>query len=77
MLPSAKGGAATSAREAGFGNDEFMLLERWKSDSYRLSITTYPERILKRHGGTSICRPISATPARPSWEGLTIMFFFG
>ena len=39
-------GAATSAREASIGNDEIMLLERWKSDSYRLSITTYPERIL-------------------------------
>ena len=45
-------GAATSAREAGLSEDEIQLLGRWKSDSYRLYIVTYPARILaasRRH----------------------------
>ena len=45
-------GAATSAREAGLSNDEIQLLGRWKSDSYRLYITSHPAHILavsRRH----------------------------
>ena len=45
-------GAAISAREAGLSEDEIQLLGRWKSDSYRLYIVTYPARILavlRRH----------------------------
>ena len=45
-------GAATSAREAGLSNEEIQLLGRWKSDSYRLYITSHPARILaisRRH----------------------------
>ena len=44
--------ATTSTREAGLSDDKIILLDRWKSDSYRLYITTYLERILitlRRH----------------------------
>ena len=39
-------GAATSARHANLSEDEIMLLERWKSDSYRLYIVIHPTHIL-------------------------------
>ena len=45
-------GAATSARDTGFSDDEIQLLGRWNSDSYRLYIITHPARILsasRRH----------------------------
>ena len=45
-------GAATSARMAGLSDSDIQLLGRWKSDSYRLYITTHPAHILaasRRH----------------------------
>lgn len=45
-------GAATSAKDAGLSDQEIQMLGRWKSDSYRLYITTPPSRILavsRRH----------------------------
>lgn len=45
-------GAATSARKAGLSDEEIQLLGRWKSECYRLYITTHPSRILaasRRH----------------------------
>jgi integrase len=38
-------GAATSAREAGLSEEDIMLLGRWKSDSWRLYVTTHPEYV--------------------------------
>lgn len=45
-------GAATWAKRVGLSSDDIQLLGRWKSDCYRLYITTHPQHILaasRRH----------------------------